>query len=112
MQAKNNRDAEGRRLWKDTDSAYNKMWKAGMHVFGSAYAPPTLARLSKLWASEQASREAFMETPYGLISHELLPFKPYKIDPSQVKYRIMRDLGEDIILNESVPHQGADQCSR
>ena len=100
MQAKNNRDAEGRRLWKDTDSAYNKMWKAGMHVFGSAYAPPTLARLSKLWASEQASREAFMETPYGLISHELLPFKPYKIDPSQVKYRIMRDLGEDMKMSE------------
>ena len=100
MQAKNNTDADGRRLWKDTDSAYNKMWKAGMHVFSSAYAPPTLARLSKLWASEQASREAFMETPYGLISHELLPFKPYKIDPSQVKYRIMRDLGEDMTMSE------------
>ena len=41
-----------------------------------------------------------METPYGLIAHELLPFKPYKIDPSQVKYRIMRDLGEDMKMSE------------
>ena len=95
MQAKNNTDADGRPLWKNTDSAYDKMWKAGMHVISKAYAPPTLDRLSKLWASEQASREAFIETPYGLIATEFIPFKPYKIDPAQVKYRIMRDLGED-----------------
>ena len=100
MQAKNNRDAEGFRLWKEKDSAYNKMWKAAAHVFSKAYAPPTLARLSKLWASEQASREAFTETPYGLIAHELIPFKPYKIDPAQVKYRIMRDLSNDMNMAE------------
>tara|TARA_R100001443_G_scaffold32612_3_gene46718 strand:- start:3376 stop:10806 length:7431 start_codon:yes stop_codon:yes gene_type:complete len=95
MQAKNNTDADGRPLWKNTDSAYDKMWKAGMHVVSKAYAPPTLDRLSKLWASEQASRDAFIETPYGLIATEFIPFKPYKIDPAQVKYRIMRDLGLD-----------------
>tara|TARA_R100000152_G_scaffold18937_1_gene10916 strand:- start:1881 stop:8786 length:6906 start_codon:yes stop_codon:yes gene_type:complete len=95
MQAKNNTDADGRPLWKNTDSAYDKMWKAGMHVVSKAYAPPTLDRLSKLWASEQASRDAFIETPYGLIATEFIPFKPYKIDPAQVKYRIMRDLGSD-----------------
>ena len=41
-----------------------------------------------------------METPYGLIANELLPFKPYKIDPSQVKYRIMRELGDDMKMSE------------
>ena len=100
MQAKNNRDAEGFRLWKEGDSAYNKMWKAATHVFSKAYTPPTLARLSKLWASEQASREAFTETPYGLIATEFIPFKPYKIDPAQVKYRIMRDLSNDMSMAE------------
>tara|TARA_R100000742_G_C4279140_1_gene103026 strand:- start:1975 stop:5343 length:3369 start_codon:yes stop_codon:yes gene_type:complete len=101
MQAKNNQDADGNPLWRETESAYAKMWKATSHVFMKAYSPPTLERLSKLAASEDASREELFETPYGLLLKELVPFRPYKVDPSQIKYRIMKDLSDDTNMLEA-----------
>ena len=100
MQAKNNQDAEGDPLWRETESAYSKLSKGISHVFMKAYAPPTLERLSKLAASEDASREELFETPYGILFKEFLPFRPYTIDPSQVKYRIMKDLSDDTNMLE------------
>ena len=100
QQAMANQDAEGNPLWLTTDTAYEKIAKGMGHVFAKAYAPPTIERLAKLAAAENASREELFETPYGMLLKELVPFRPYAIDPSQVKYRIMKDLSDDTNILE------------
>ena len=101
IQATNNQDENGDPLWKSTDNPFDKMFKGAMHVVNKAYMPPTLDRLKEMKAATEAGRSSdFLDTPFGMIFNEFIPFKPYTIDPSQVKFRIFQDLKMDSDISE------------
>jgi hypothetical protein len=101
IQAINNQDENGDPLWKSTDNPFDKIFKGAMHVVNKAYMPPTLDRLKEMKAAKEAGRSSdFLDTPFGMIFNEFIPFKPYTIDPSQVKFRIFQDLKMDSDISE------------